>query len=223
MKNTIHDTLGELIERQRIRLYRDDTGRSEWHTLPSLWEQLETSTAYSTGTGGNGGYGSQAPISTDVVALIIDVTRVARYGARNLGEPPLDNTPDNLRRIVAHAAGDDADWWHQQIRDWTTRARAALRLDPTRPRWARGVPCPDCGADSARSILDGESVRTPALVVLWADAKSDREYHSDQDWMVRAVECHACGATWWRGGGLDLLVQQVLNWNLTREVLAENA
>lgn len=223
----IHEAVDQLIQRQRIRLHREHTGRTEWQTLPSLWEQLETSTGYSTSSGGNGGYNSQPTVSTAVVSLIIEIAGACGEAARELAGKSRGNVPDNLRAIagalISQPDGTDAlDWWTEKIITWTAEARAALRLDPDRPRWARGIRCPDCGADTARTTIDGEAARTPALAVLWVGPDDD-QYHADDAWKVRAVECRSCGVTWFRGVELDGLVTQMLAYNATRETMTDGA
>lgn len=218
----LHKAIDALIVRQRLRLYRDG-GTAEWHTLPSLWEQLEAATAYQgTGTGGAGGR-ARLPISADVVSLLIDVaTTVSEAVMEHAGETRR-NVPGNLRllatRLDAEKTDDDAlEWWVDKIRHWTNAATTALRLNPSRPRWARGVRCPDCGADTVTARQDGETVRRPALTIEWT-GPSVEDYGPDSDWLVRAVSCSACSSTWFRGVDLDGLVQQMLTASTTRETM----
>lgn len=218
----LHKAIDALIVRQRLRLYRDG-GTAEWHTLPSLWEQLEAATAYQgTGTGGAGGR-ARLPISADVVSLLIDVaTTVSEAVMEHAGETRR-NVPGNLRLLatrldVEHTADDALEWWIDKVRHWVSEATAALRLNPSRPRWARGVRCPDCGADTVSARQDGEQVRRPALTIEWT-GPSVEDYGPDTDWLVRAVTCSACSASWFRGVDLDGLVQQMLTANTTRETM----
>lgn len=221
--NELFEAIDDLIQRTHIKLWRDGAHHPERHTLPSLWEQLETSIGYSASSGGNGGFGSQSPVSTDVLDLVIEIASSAAEASINLSGENLHNAPDNLRRVASKLAAsdgsDEAQWWADTVTGWCARARTALRLDPARPRWARGIPCPECHADTVSTTKSGEVVRRPALAITWSRPAGD-EYHADSDWMVRAVECGQCGAVWHRGGGLDVLVEQMLVWNATRETLA---
>lgn len=219
----LHKAIDRLIVRQRVRLWRDG-GTAEWHTLPSLWEQLEAATAYQgTGTGGAGGR-ARLPISADVVSLLIDIaTTVSEAVMEHAGETRR-NVPGNLRllatRLTAEHTADDAlEWWVDKIRHWTNEATTALRLNPSRPRWARGVHCPDCGADTITARQDGETVRRPALSIQWTGPEDDNGYTADDQWMVRAVVCDACSMTWWRGPSMLLLVDQMLTANQTKETM----
>ncbi len=219
----LHKAIDKLIVRQRLRLHRDG-GTAEWHTLPSLWEQLEAATAYQgTGTGGAGGR-ARLPISADVVSLLIDITTTVSEAVMEHAGETRRNTPGNLRLLATrldaeHTDGDALEWWTDKIRQWTNAATTALRLNPTRPRWARGVRCPDCGADTVTARQDGETVRRPALTIEWTGPEDDNGYTADNQWLVRAVVCAACSASWFRGQPLDDLVTQMLAYNLSRETM----
>lgn len=118
--------------------------------------------------------------------------------------------PDTLRAIAATITEQyDLNFWHDTLKTWAADIRAALGLDPSRPQWARGAKCPECDATSATAQKDGETIRTPALAITWS-GPADDEHHPDSAWTVRAVECRACGRTWWHGEELNTLVDQML-------------
>lgn len=223
----LHDAIDALIVRQRLRLYRDG-GIAEWHTLPSLWEQLEAATGYQgTGTGSAGGR-ARLPISADVVSLLIDVASTVSEAVMEHAGQNRHTVPGNLRLLATRLADENADddgldWWVDKVRHWIGQAKTALRLNATRPRWARGVRCPDCGADTVTAQQDGETVRRPALSIQWAGPEDENGYTADDQWRVRAVSCDACATSWWRGSDLDTLVEQMLAYNLSRETLAVDA
>lgn len=222
-REELHRAVDLFIDRQRIKLRRDGSHAVDWQTLPSLWEQLETATMW-TGKGeGGGGFGTRPVISTEVVALLIEVSQATSEAAVEFGECSRRHVPQNLRLVAANLPADDdlLAWWLDTVKRWAREARAALRLDPERPQWARDTKCPECGADSARAMRDGEEVRTPALAINWVGPQDD-EHHPDSAWKVRAVECRSCGASWFRGSGLDDLVTDLMRKNLEQETLAED-
>ncbi len=220
----LHTAVDALIQRTRLRLWREDTKRSEFQTIPSLWEQLETSAMWNGSGAGGGAFGSRPTISTGVVSLVIEISQDAAIAAEDFTGKTHGSVPKNLRAIAGKLmSGTDVeqlDHWAGNLRKWVTDARAALKLDPQRPRWARGIACFACGAKTATAQQDGETVRTPAMAITWSGPDDDA-HHPDTDWKVRAVECKVCATTWWRGPDLDALVQQMLTNNLTKETMAE--
>lgn len=224
-REDLHRAVDDLIQRQRVKLRREGTDKPTWQILPSLWEQLETSTMWAGGGQGGGGFGGRPVISTGVVSLMIEAAQAAAEAALDHVQGSRGSFPANLRAVVAAIPANDSDqiaWWHESVSGWVRRARVELRLDPVRPQWARGVVCPECGADSAQAARDGEQVRTPALAISWARPDGD-EHRADDAWTVRAVECRSCGACWWRGPDLDALVADMLAANLTRETMGDVA
>lgn len=218
----LHTAVDALIQRTRIKVYREDTQKHLWQTIPSLWEQLETSAMHTSGAG-TGAFGSRPTISTGVVSLIIDISTAAAEGAVEHAGKSDRSVPANLLTIASKLmAGNDLDqldWWNTALRKWAVKARAELKLNPTRPQYARGIACPDCGAKYAMSTNDeGEKVRTPAVAITW-HGPDDENHHPDTDWKVRAVECKVCGQVWWRGPDLDVLVEQMLTANTTKETM----
>lgn len=219
-REDLHRAVDLFITRQRIKLHREDTKRMEWQTLPSLWEQLETSAMWSGQGTGNGAFGGRPVISLGVVDLLMEVAAATSETVVEFAEKSRLNVPANLRAIAA-ALPEDFDLlttWTGMVTGWTSKAREVLRLEPPHPKWARGISCPECGADTAMADRNGESVRTPALAITWTPP--DREEHQpDSAWKVRAVECRSCSATWWRGDSMEHLVDAMLIANQTRETM----
>jgi hypothetical protein len=222
----LHTAVDALICRTRLRLWREDTKRSEIQTIPSLWEQLETSAMWNGSGSGGGAFGSRPTISTGIVSVVIEISQDAAIAADDFTGKNHGSVPTNLREIAGKLmSGTDLEQlahWNGNLRRWVSEARAALKLDPQRPRWARGIACPDCGAKTAMATQDGEAVRTPAIAITW-HGPDDDEHHPDTDWKVRAVECRVCEATWWRGPDLDALVRKMLEANATRETMTDVA
>lgn len=219
MSAHLQDAITALIDPTRIRIYREDTQQHAWQTIPSLWDQLGTSSQWGSQETGTSRFGSRPVISTGVVALTIDITQTAREGANDHapprpGDQPRD-TPGNLRAVAANLNDpDQIQWWTERARKWVSEARAVLRLDPPRPRSARGSRCPECGEHSTHIEKDGEIIKSPALAITWV-GPTDHDYHPDTEWKVRAVECRACTAAWFRGDSLDALIGRMLEANTT--------
>lgn len=224
---THHDLLAAvdaLLNPTRIKIWREGATRAEWTNIPSLWDQLQDATGYraTTGTGAASGHW---PISGGIVALIIEITSTTTTALREqYDDKPRKQIPDSLRALAAHLAGADPDtWapWCDTLRDWASRARAALRATPSRPRELWGIPCPLCGARTTQRDQDGETVRTAALTAEWSlvNGIDPHAYHQDTDYVVRAITCIACETAWFRGHDLDALVASMIRDNTTRETL----
>jgi hypothetical protein len=221
MSDELNKAVDALINTTRVRLFREDTKRSTWQTIPSIWDQLTSSAQWGSGEGGSSRFGSRPVISTGVVSLVMEITTATTETAVELVHKTRGNPPDNLRAIAANLTdAEQIGWWTEQVRNWTHQARAALRLDPSRPKSARDAKCPDCGADSVYTQRDGESHKIPALAITWV-GPDDQDYHPDSAWKVRAVECRQCGVGWFRGESLDTLIDQMMQANLTRETMTD--
>lgn len=207
----------------KVRLYREDTKHGEWQTIPSIWDQLTSSAQWGSGESGSSRFGSRPVISTGVVSLIIEITGAATEAATDLVGRTRGTTPANLQAIAANLTdAEQIGWWTDQLRSWTGQARNALRLDPSRPRTARGARCPDCGAKSTYTQQDGETVKVPALSITWV-GPDDQDYHEDSAWKVRAVECRECSTAWFRGDSMDTLIDMMMEANRTRETMTDGA
>jgi hypothetical protein len=216
VSDALHKAVNALIEPSKVRLYREDTKRGSWHEIPSLWSQLTASGQWAGSNTGGGAFGSRPVISTGIVALIIEITDAITEAATDFGRIIRVNDqrdyPAELRAIAANADPDTAVWWTEHVRKWVSQARSQLGLNPQRPQWARDTCCPNCGADSAQTQDDERTIRTPALAITWGYPEGEPEdYHEDHEYKVRAVECRACSACWFRGPELDSLVEAMFN------------
>lgn len=82
-RDDLHKAVDALIQRQRLRLVRDDNDKPEWHVIPSLWEQLAASTSWSGGGGAVGGaFGSRPVVSTGALALEAEIKMFIENGLR---------------------------------------------------------------------------------------------------------------------------------------------
>ena len=199
--------LEAFIDHIRIRIRRDDS--AEWTTLPSLWEQLNSSAGWSGGNSGGGAFGSRPVISTNTVSLVMEITAAITEAASDYGRIIKTNGqrdyPAELRAIAVSIPSDETNaWWAEKIKHWTEQTRAALGLNPRLPTSARGIACPACKAIYVEHGSNDQVVRSPALTITWAIPDGEgNDYHEDHEYKIRAVECRACLAVWWKGPALD--------------------
>lgn len=227
MNAELSAAVSALIDPTKVHLARD--GGAGWQQVPSLWSMLEDASQCRSGNGGTS-RGSRPVISTAVVALVILVGEASTQCAVELTGKTRGNTPANLRCIAANLHdAEQIGWWTDKVRQWALEARTHLRLDPPMSRSIRGAQCPRCGASTVRVRQEDQTVRMPALQITW-HVNDDAEYHQDEDWQVRAVECRNCKVAWVRGD-MDALIDQVLGVgnsgaelrSLTRETMTDRA
>jgi hypothetical protein len=196
-----------------IRSYRAATAR--WATIPSLWDQA---TAALVG-GEIGGSGSKplrerSPADLDLMeirAIIRDMTRHelhARGHKTAKGPDGLDVPfdPSEIRTLASLAIQKDGPeqmwWWEYRFDQWGRLLENYLHAAEhvAKPVHLRNTACPLCAARQVVSDDEGDDGRkvVPALVVDFS-----------QDGYVRAAECLACGAAWFRGEQLEELAEQV--------------
>lgn len=186
----------------RQRLERDN-GTHEWVSMSSLFDQLSDAVQTGAGTQAHGVQGSKPPLDTACLSLLIEIAEAVADACRSLTVRRSFDTPTDLRAVVSEMGrrtddGDEQDWWVGQLNSWCGQIRAAISSDPDRPWQLHNVACPDCAARTVPVADAGETVRRSAVLVTWS-----RGY-------VRAVECRACGAVWYRGADLDRLVEQMM-------------
>lgn len=210
-----------LIAGTKVNLTRDGETVGTWHPLPSLWDQLQDSAQRASGTSGGAKFGSRPVISTGLVSLVMEIDAAGTKAAVELVGHTAGSTPENLRLLCELTDAELIGWWTERLHQWCAEARNWLGLDPQRSRSVRGVRCPDCGATTAYIHQGGETVRTPALTILWAAPAGD-DYHEGGGWRVQAIECRACGTAWARDyDGMGILIDMMLAANQSRETMAE--
>lgn len=210
-RDDVHHHVDTLIQRHPLKLWREGARCWQWTVVPSLYEQLRSSTGarFAGGTGSPGG--ASPVISTGVVSLLIWIEDAAFESALDLAGHVTRTTPGDLRAVAANLPNQDLiDWWADTLVDWVREIRLLLRLDPDRPKWVRGIACPDCGQTTASSIRAGQIIRTPALAVDWTGPADDQRHHPDTEWTVSAVSCVVCGRVWRRGPELEGLADAKL-------------
>jgi hypothetical protein len=224
----LNEAVDQLVHRHRVLLFKDERGANIRGDVPSIIEQLEAAVARDGNGNGSGRTGSRPPIAVGVAALLIEIADTAAAAVKERHGNHLHNIPDNLRRIAADHAGlptgDDTLYWIDTMNSWATRARAALGLDPKVPRGLRGVPCPNCRADSAPTTDDdGKAARMPAIQFEWSSPADTPPDELPDDPKVRAAVCVMCGTRWWAGAAFHELKAQIDKMkadNLSKETLA---
>lgn len=209
------DDLAAIADRSRqifegtTVLHISVSGLRTVHAVPSVWSQLAEAVGRTGGGGGSAAAGSVPVIATEVVSLMQEIRGVTRgaylahcrYRSASSAVP----IPVQLRAVaisVASADGADAprylEWLGHRLGDWVGRSRATLQLDAPRPRYLRGVPCPNCLAyQQVSNDPDGQVLINPAMAITWRLDETDPE--------VLAIECRACRSYWPRGEALDRL------------------
>jgi hypothetical protein len=195
-----------LTKPRTVRLLRDGAP-SDWAHLPSLWAQLVEAVATGSEQGG-GGRSSRyrTPANLDCLELattIRDITLDALAGhaekpVTHPGPPAVVRVPESLRRLASVVVGVGEDdltgWWTYRIGSWGRQITTVLRLtERPQPRRVRDTACPLCHATHVILTTPEGLERVPALLVDF------------QDQLIRAAECSACGASWFRGDQLDAL------------------
>jgi hypothetical protein len=190
-----------LTKPHRQRLERDN-GSTEWVEIGSLLDQLTEAVQSGSGESGRGVQGSRPPLDVACVSLLIDIAEAVREACRGFDIKRQFDTAKDLRRLASRLVAeqdndDEIDWWVDALHGWCRHIRSAISIDPDRSWRLHGVPCPDCRTMHILENDDGQAVRRPAIHVIWASG------------LVRAIQCQACEATWYRGTSLDALVGQI--------------
>lgn len=192
-----------LTNSYRQRLERDH-GQQEWVRMASLLDQLTEAVQSGAGSReGSGVEGSRAPLDVACLSLLFDITETIRDAMRSFDVKRTFDTGRDLRALVSRLtrepdSDEEQEWWVGRVNGWCGQIKATISSDPDRPWQLHNVPCPECRAKTVTVAEDGEEVRKAAVLVTWS-----RE-------LVRAVECRACGAVWYRGTDLETLVERML-------------
>lgn len=225
----LNEAVDHLVNGRRILLFKDERGYNIRGDVPSLIDQLEAAVSRAGNGNGGGKVGSRPPIAVGVASLLIEIATTAGAAVKKRHGKQLQTIQDNLRRIAADRAllptdDDDVQHWISVICRWEGRARAALGLDPKVPRGLRGVPCPECHADSAPTTDDdGKAARMPAIQFEWSSPADTAPDELPDDPKVRAAVCVMCGARWWAGAAFHELkaqIDKIKAQNPERETLA---
>jgi hypothetical protein len=227
--------VGRLTESTRQKMPRDEQGtwldeladqrdgvcsipayrsaKSGWATIPSLWDQ---STIALNGGETQIGQGSK-PLRERSVAdlhlleLRADIRETVRDALETLAADfttaAARNRPftiTELRTLASTVAAKQPDrlaWWTYLVTSWCNRLTAYLNTaeHEARPIYLRNSRCPLCrvGQVILDKDADGERKIVPAIVIDFRDGH------------VRAATCQACTATWFRGGDLEKLADDL--------------
>lgn len=175
----VHDAVDRLIQTQRLKLRRED-GSVETQTIPSLWDTLITSGAW-TGAGLGGAFRSSPPIATPVFDLRKQIEDVTLDAAEKLADPPAQRIA-RLKDELRHHNPDDGQG-------------AAALTDQILNRQRRIIP------DSLRAVtahltdeLETETWRKRILGWV-AQIKEKLELEPAHPKTVPGVACPNCNAT----------------------------
>lgn len=201
-----------LTKPYRQRLERDG-GATEWVQVGSLLEQLTEAVQSGAGDSGPGVQGSRPPLDVACVSLLIEISDAVRDGCRGFDIKRRFDTAADLRQLASRLTReqdntDEIAWWVEALRGWCSRIRATISSDPDRSWRLHGIPCPDCSTRYVHEWDDGQKLRRPAIHVIWSNG------------LVRAIQCNACAATWYRGTDLDDLCARLLNQQTTNRMSA---
>ena len=189
-----------LTQPRQIRLTRDN-GQHDWTQTPSLWQQLTDAlpTGQEQGTGGHSS-SYRTPISVDCLDLRTDIHTTVLDALHGHDQHPRRNgiaidIPASIRHLasIVIATNDDdlTHWWTWRITHWSQKIIITLGVErPPQPRRIRDTPCPLCHATHITLKGADGPQRVPALLIDFADG------------LIRAAECGACSAAWFRGDPL---------------------
>ena len=192
-----------LTQPRQIRLTRDN-GQHDWTQTPSLWTQLTDAipTGQEQGTGGHSS-SYRIPISVDCLDLRTDIHTTTLDALHGHDQHPVRNgiaidIPASIRHLASIVAATNDDdlirWWTHRINTWARQITTVLRLEAQpQPRRIRDTPCPLCHATHITLTTPDGPQRVPALLIDFADG------------LIRAAQCGACAAAWFRGDQLHTL------------------
>lgn len=238
----LHQAVDRLTRPRHHKIERWQGGH-DWVTVAPLWQLLEQADSSRSGKDrGTQGSRPPADLEVielraTIRDIIVDalaghdlkphttgVTRQQREAAAHqrqaeltyrlpAGYPPTTtpapltvDVPASIRQLATTIAtvGDEdlTAWWRYRVDSWCRQITHALHLtDDPQPRRIRDTACPTCQATHVTVTTDGESERVPALLIDFAGA------------YIRAAECSACGASWFRGAALAELADTLNNTN----------
>lgn len=215
------------------------TDQDSGQTVPSLWTMLLESTARAGGNGGSSIARSRPPVSTAALSIIEKVratclTTLMARGCRPMFVPVMvdngcqcvppwstcmygvrahlqRNTPGELRRInsILSPHPNSRVAWAEMLDGWIHEARSALGLVDGRIQLPRGTRCLDCSAAWVKVRQDGETIRKPALVLVW-----------NKNGSIHYVACLSCGSSRWPAD-LHALAEHQRRVNLEQETMAD--
>lgn len=171
-----------------------------WGTIPSLWDQSSNALTHGNETqerpGGN--QAERAPCDIDLMEIRAIIRETTELELFRRHQPRTGDVPQRIRRLAATVITHEPAelwWWEYRFASWARLLATYLRaLDASvKPVRLRNSACPLCKTRQVTVESDYGPVVVPALVIDFRDG------------YVRAAECSACGASWFRGEDLMTL------------------
>lgn len=203
MTHPIWRPVDELTLQSKRAIIRLD-GSTTWAVVPSLWDQSSEALFGNNRSEAmrQSNAGERLPIDVtlmEIRSVIAETTRaelaqrrIHPRGLRLGFTPPFE--VNEIRQLASTllAQPDLADEFERRFSSWARMLATYLQAYDRTPHAVtlRNSPCPSCGI--AQVIVDDDLVQ-PAILIDFHDGK------------VRAAQCRACGALWWRGPQLEQL------------------
>lgn len=183
----IFDDAVQALVGPRTKRVRTDDGRIVIATAPSIYREMQESTAGQMGSALGGSARSLPPVWVACLDWLNEVERTVRewVGHRTVPEGLTEVTlwtwtPEQVPIVLA---------WAEKVDRW---ARTAEQLLDARSRFPVEAPCPECGVERVTVTTDDGTPGTrPALAVSTVGAR-----------------CDAC-ETWWGRDQLFALAEQI--------------
>lgn len=221
------DWLGELHEQFMTAAVCDiaswRAATRSYGSIPSLWDQSTVALT----TGMDEGIGSKplrerSPADLDLMeirSIIRDTTRLEleKRGVQTKHDDhgrQVQFDQREIRSLASKAIAEtdpDLEWWVYRFESWGRLLQTYLRVFEHQPRAVRlrNAPCPVCKTRFVTLESDLGPVQAPPLLI---------DFSSQG--MIRAAECTACSATWWRGDQLIDLAQSLENLPVADETMS---
>lgn len=187
----------------------------------SLWDQATQALATGMDEGGGSPLRERSPADLalmEIRGIIRDTTRMelekravkTRYTTHGR---PADFNQNEIRSLASRVIADsepDLEWWEYRFAQWARLLQTYLHAHEHQPKSVRlrNSPCPACRTRQITIESDNGPIVVPAILIDFRDG------------MVRAAECTACGATWFRGPDLEALAEELCNPPRSQEMTA---
>jgi hypothetical protein len=188
----------ELTKVSTVAIERDD-GTRTYAKIPSLWEQSNVAISGRADVNvRTGSAAERSPVDLNLLEVRSLIRNTTQRAIRTRQQIPRPGVPAQLRQLASLVVGEAPDrhwWWAYRFPSWARLLRTYLDLSERTPMPVRlrGSACPSCGTRQVSTESDDGLVIVPALVIDFRQG------------FVRAAECAACHAHWWRGAELEAL------------------
>lgn len=170
--------------------------------IPSLWDQATwalTTGSEQTEGGGQTPLRERSPADLNLMETMSDIREAVRLQLEGRNVKPEGTVPQQMRRLASTLVrlgnSEHVEWWTFRFSQWArvlmTYLQALDRMP--KPVRLRNAPCPLCRTRQVTVVEDGERKVYPPILIDFEDG-----------W-IRAAQCTACGAAWFRGNDLGQL------------------